>query len=224
MIFNDQSAPHQHGRHTGGPVPVPRGHGTLYDGLNQGRIDDVPGSGRRPHLLGCPRPGSGEVFARFARRPLCLPAHRNSPSPVLGVRQGHETPAGPRHTHPARPRKRTLRIKTQAKPFRLLSARRRTPAARPRSSPSRARDAAADGESAAGVSPAAALRTVRDTLASHGSRCRTRRASTMPPMHEHARIDRSDLGESLPSLAWRPVQVLELPHRPLHQMWVDAIT
>src|SRR3954453_3114102 len=51
------------------------------------------------------------------------------------------------------------------------------------------------GESAAGISPAAAHRTVRDSLPSHGSRCRARWECTVSPVREEVPVLAGDSGE-----------------------------
>jgi transposase len=79
------------------------------------------------------------------------------------------------------------------------------------------------GESAAGISPAAALRTRRDSLPSPGSHRRTSRHCAVFPMSEHPRECRGYLGKFPASFAFGATQSFVFPHGPLHEEGVDLL-
>jgi hypothetical protein len=79
------------------------------------------------------------------------------------------------------------------------------------------------GESAAGVSPAAARRTVRESRPSHGSHRRTSGHSAVPPVSKHPRKCRCYLGQLPTGFPFGATQPLVFPHRPFHQEGVDAL-
>ena len=77
-------------------------------------------------------------------------------------------------------------------------------------------------ESAAGVSPAAAHRTVRKPLGLHGSYC-SDAGFDMPPVVEESRIGQSDLGQDLPRLSLAASESFVLLGQPSHQLLIDAM-